>query len=228
MSEGASDIEIKAAHKANEDLGDVKDRKPGFLGLFQRRVHRLSTKEGDKILDTYESAQMANRDVLTKLYNRKGITEEFEVSKSALDRNNDFVNYGIVVMDLIGLKALNQELGHSGADKVLVDASEALKKELRKSDLIGRWGGDEFVVVVFNTSDDHLQNDVIKKINNNLPDGVKYCIGFKTYQKDDDINKSLDEATNLIEEVKKQRPHDESGRVIGDGVVVGLNEIINV
>jgi diguanylate cyclase (GGDEF)-like protein len=54
---------------------------------------------------------------------------------------------GVLVIDLDGFKAVNDEHGHETGDRVLAAVAAALRSELRPGDLAVRWGGDEFVVV---------------------------------------------------------------------------------
>jgi diguanylate cyclase (GGDEF)-like protein len=180
------------------------------------RSHRNLAKRTHEML-----MSLALTDQLTGLLNRRGVESEFNAVKGNLERSKDWNEYSIIAFDLIGLKRINDELGHDGADEVLVNAADSLKMLTRGSDLACRWSGDEFLLVTFNTNANGATR-VIEEVNNNLPKNVKYCIGYKTFEPYSDFSKNLVEVTKQIEDVKKQRPHDENGRVTGDGVVVQL------
>ena len=87
----------------------------------------------------------AYHDQLTGLYNRRAFLEHaYLVSASIFRRNGTLA---IMIIDLNKFKQINDIYGHQAGDEVLKLASQKLKNQLRKSDLIARIGGDEFVVL---------------------------------------------------------------------------------
>jgi diguanylate cyclase (GGDEF)-like protein len=103
-----------------------------------------------------ELAHLAFHDALTGLPNRRFTEEQLAMGLARARRNRGGV--GVVFIDLNGLKAVNDELGHTAGDEVLVEFAERLQAAVRESDAIGRLadptstvarrGGDEFVVVL--------------------------------------------------------------------------------
>lgn len=91
---------------------------------------------------------MAERDGLTGLYNRSFFLGELE---RLVDRARRGKNQGaLLYIDLDNFKYVNDALGHAAGDRVLVEVAAALNKRARKSDLIARMGGDEFIVLLYN------------------------------------------------------------------------------
>ena len=88
----------------------------------------------------------ATTDDLTKLPNRA----EFErrASEVLARLGRDGRPACLFVIDLDHFKAINDTVGHDAGDRVLVDAAQRLRRAVRSSDLVGRWGGDEFVVLM--------------------------------------------------------------------------------
>lgn len=84
-------------------------------------------------------------DALTGVYSRRQIEERFENEVKRAKRYARALS--LLVIDLDNFKNLNDTEGHRAGDKGLVVAAEHLLSQLRKHDHIGRWGGDEFVVV---------------------------------------------------------------------------------
>jgi len=87
--------------------------------------------------------ELARRDPLTGLLNRYGLEGEFE------GRSSDYYfNYTMILFDLDHFKAINDNLGHCYGDRVLFDIARVVKSKLNKNDMVARWGGDEFLVIL--------------------------------------------------------------------------------
>jgi len=201
-----------AADKAHQELGDVK-------GL-------LSSKAGDLILSKYEESE-DNRnnsfiDPLTGLLNRRGLVEEYKLEEATRERITAFGDNVLVALDLIGLKKLNVELSPEGADRVIKMATASLRDQVRKSDLAGRWGGDEFLLILFGANQETAIS-VIKKILANLPEHVHYNIGYKVFKQDTILELQMNEVMNHMEAIKLMGDVDKTGRPLGKGVVFDID-----
>lgn len=99
---------------------------------------------------------LSNVDALTGLFNRKSfdvsIIKEFERSK----------RYGhqvsAIMIDIDGLKSLNDDFGHPTGDKALIAVSQVVKRNIRKIDLSARYGGDEFIILLPHTKKHEAEN----------------------------------------------------------------------
>ncbi|MGD0737375.1 MAG: EAL domain-containing protein [Terracidiphilus sp.] len=85
-------------------------------------------------------------DPLTGLHNRRFIAEELNTILARARRDKSIL--GIIYLDLDGFKAVNDSLGHSIGDSLLVGVADCLRSRVRESDLLARLGGDEFLVVL--------------------------------------------------------------------------------
>jgi diguanylate cyclase (GGDEF)-like protein len=96
------------------------------------------------------SAQALRRDAgtdeLTGIFNRRGFAQAAALVRSLTERNN--LSLVVAIMDLDDFKALNDAAGHAAGDQALIEATSAWRRELREGDLLGRFGGDEFVVLL--------------------------------------------------------------------------------
>jgi diguanylate cyclase (GGDEF)-like protein len=102
----------------------------------------LETENG-RLLRTLEDLAMT--DPLTGLYNRRFVKESL---KNMVDSARRTLNpLSVILIDLNGFKAVNDDHGHSRGDRVLCDVAAALKSALRQSDVLGRHGGDEFILI---------------------------------------------------------------------------------
>jgi len=81
-------------------------------------------------------------DQLTSLYNRRHLDNVLDSEISRFNR------YGgslcLIICDIDHFKSVNDELGHQTGDKVLVEFARILRDAIRKTDCVGRWGGEEF------------------------------------------------------------------------------------
>ncbi|WP_369602745.1 GGDEF domain-containing protein [Hahella sp. SMD15-11] len=95
---------------------------------------------------------MINRDGLTNLLNHVAIEEVLEREVARAERNESPLVF--VMLDLDHFKQINDTYGHVMGDKVLVDFAHLLKNRLRRSDSVGRYGGEEFSVILPDTETD--------------------------------------------------------------------------
>ena len=94
-------------------------------------------------------ARMATTDPLTGLFNRRHIIELTE--KELARHNRHPSNLTFMLMDLDHFKQINDQFGHDMGDRALSAVSQVLQDALRENDFIGRWGGEEFLVVLPDT-----------------------------------------------------------------------------
>lgn len=87
-------------------------------------------------------------DPLTRIYNRRGFEEAFESLQTLSRKLNRKAQ--LLFVDLNNFKEINDTLGHKAGDQVLKHFANILKSCVRKTDLLCRWGGDEFVIVLNN------------------------------------------------------------------------------
>jgi polar amino acid transport system substrate-binding protein len=92
---------------------------------------------------------MANTDALTQCANRKKLNEELDAAAYGLQRYA--IPYSLILVDLDDFKQVNDCFGHAVGDEVLKAASLILKENVRQMDTVGRWGGEEFLIVCINT-----------------------------------------------------------------------------
>jgi diguanylate cyclase (GGDEF)-like protein len=90
-------------------------------------------------------AELSNLDELTGLFNRRHLMNEL---RRQLERVSRGAACGVMMIDLDGFKRVNDQLGHDSGDVLLMDIASSLTTETRTVDLVSRYGGDEFVVVL--------------------------------------------------------------------------------
>lgn len=119
-------------------------------------------------------------DKLTGLYNRAYFEEELNRLDSVQE-----LPLSLIMGDVNGLKLINDALGHQEGDKILIAVAELLKEFCRSEDVIARWGGDEFIILLPRCSSDNAEKivDRIKRANRlieALPIQVSISLGVAT------------------------------------------------
>lgn len=99
----------------------------------------------DKHLAEEALAAAARSDGLTKLSNRRHFEEVLDMARARAIRSGEALV--LMCIDLDGFKAINDTFGHAAGDALLVEVARRLKVTVRETDTVGRWGGDEFVVI---------------------------------------------------------------------------------
>ncbi|PID42528.1 MAG: hypothetical protein CSA52_01405 [Gammaproteobacteria bacterium] len=93
---------------------------------------------------------LATTDELTKLANRREMNTRLAYEFDRVKRNN--ATLSILIIDVDHFKSVNDRYGHSFGDKVLKEFANVLKRSLRATDYVARWGGEEFLVVMPDTN----------------------------------------------------------------------------
>ncbi len=125
---------------------------PLILAAYQISAwrNRLAQQRRD-LRDTLEKVQtLASRDALTGLYNRRHMQDRLVDSAKRHERYGE--RFTVVLVDLDHFKRINDVHGHRVGDGALMAFASAASLALRESDTVGRWGGEEFLFILPNTS----------------------------------------------------------------------------
>ena len=99
---------------------------------------------------TEELTWLTRIDPLTSLLNRRAAIDDFTKIINQLHRY--FVPVSFLLIDIDWFKKINDTHGHDRGDEILIDLSSILKKVVRSSDIVARWGGEEFLMVLYNSN----------------------------------------------------------------------------
>ncbi len=137
------DTKIGGVQKLETEIGtEIGD----LTNYFNVMIERLKEKEeiADKALESLRYISI--RDGLTKVYNKKYITDYLDEEVKRSKRYNNKLS--IILYDIDFFKSVNDCYGHQIGDLVLAKCAETIKNNLRETDVIGRYGGEEFLIVL--------------------------------------------------------------------------------
>ena len=126
--------------------GAERGRYTGLVWTFEDVTERRDSAE--------QLQQLATRDALTGLYNRRRFQEELERMLPDAERRGGCV--GLLAIDLDAFKPINDNYGHQAGDDVLVALAQELAAVIRRNEILFRLGGDEFAVLVSDTAEDDM------------------------------------------------------------------------
>ncbi|MBW8190086.1 diguanylate cyclase [Neiella marina] len=155
---------------ATANLPSVKPAKNKFLRdeshLFATACHELSEKlleQRQRLLQqTHELQRLAQHDQLTGLNNRSMFEQSLQQTIGQLGRH--IQSLAVMFMDLDKFKQVNDTLGHEKGDQLLQQVAMRLASLIRKSDMLARFGGDEFVVLLTEPGDNHQLKLLAEKL----------------------------------------------------------------
>jgi len=165
-------------------LHNVKHYVVSFTDITQFQAH------------TDELQYQANHDHLTKLYNRQKFNEEF--NKEILRENRYQHRLVMIMLDIDDFKVINDTYGHDVGDVVLQKIAEVIKKTIRITDIVCRWGGEEFMVLLPETRLKDAKS-IAEQVRQNVSDikfsefeeSVTISLGVAKFIVDEDTDETL-------------------------------------
>lgn len=151
--DGIFDREVNMVHKSGTKITVrlvvvpriIDGKIVGFCD-FAEDISKQRRTEKELLATKERLESIALKDPLTELYNNRYVVErlssEFERSKRS------FAPLSLLLIDLDYFKSINDSYGHDFGDKVLVQVAKLLKSGLRANDIVARWGGEEFMIIL--------------------------------------------------------------------------------
>lgn len=129
------------------------------VSIFSYAFAKRNTRQRNKLQD------LAERDGLTNLKNRRSLDNELTLAVTT--KRDIGLDFGLIIVDLDDLKQINDQMGHSRGDRVLMDLAHLITTTLRSSDQTFRYGGDEFVILLSNVTAQGLE-EVCKNLHGKI------------------------------------------------------------
>ncbi|MFV8569626.1 diguanylate cyclase domain-containing protein [Marinobacter sp. SBS5] len=139
--------------KPDNEIGRLVDHFEKMTTALRDTTHDLESKV---IQRTEELHKLARIDALTGLKNRRGLDEA--IGSSIHKSRREGTGLGLIWLDIDHFKTINDTEGHQAGDEVLRNVARWLETSVRPYDHLGRWGGDEFVVVLSPCDEEILEH----------------------------------------------------------------------
>ena len=191
--------------KPDNEIGRLASHFETMTDTLEHSTRELERKVAQR---TDELNRLARIDALTGLKNRRGLDEALDEEIQRAKRQN--TGFGLIWLDIDHFKAINDELGHQAGDDILCRVALWLKAGVRPYDHPGRWGGDEFVVVLSPCDDDTLCQiaarirETIERDSIRTGTPVTVSVGGYLCQPGDDVDTILRQADQALYRVKQQ------------------------
>jgi len=141
----------------HDENGEVE-----YLDGFIQDITERKKMELALIASEQQIRDMAFTDSVTGLANRNLFTDRLD--QMILDSNRYHHEFALLFVDLDGFKKINDTFGHLVGDKLLAMTGERISASFRDSDVVARFGGDEFLIIVKNTTDVHVIDSIATKL----------------------------------------------------------------
>jgi len=185
----------------------------GYIGtsrdISDKKAHE---KEMKKYIEELEHTnrkldKLATFDMLTGVYNRRKFEQDVTL---AADKNEKYGSpFSIIMFDMDGFKQINDQYGHKMGDVILQEIAAVVKRVLRETDKLFRWGGDEFIILLQETS---IKNafKAAEKLRKTIEvyefetesDNLTISLGVGEYMQGDSIDQFLSYVDNALLKAK--------------------------
>ncbi len=224
----------KAVHEAATGKSYLMDDIPAIFGIpedqvtpqvkdalikFALEIDHLQTANEKLEHRRRELEIIADEDPLVPVLNRRAFVRE--LARTIAYKARYHSSACLAYFDIDDFKQINDRLGHSAGDKVLHHVSRLLLENVRKSDIVGRLGGDEFGVVLMQTSTENAQaktRQLVKLVSLTQVPGLENTLtpqlsaGVCAIQGDDDVQAVMARADRLMYAHKYEMRAQQTGR----------------
>jgi diguanylate cyclase (GGDEF)-like protein len=153
-----------------------------------------------------EIKDMAYKDALTGIYNRRYFFEIANKMYLTALRNNKKIS--LIMCDIDHFKKINDTYGHNIGDIVIKNTAQILEKNIRKNDVVARFGGEEFIVFLYDCNIENgakIAEKIRKTIENIKIKNIKYTISLGVSSKGNTLEEIIHNADENLYKAKKTR-----------------------
>ena len=158
------------------------------------------------INDTFKLKSFEETDALTKIANRFVLNQTLQAEIDRANRIRD--TFSVIMFDIDNFKEVNDNHGHLAGDQVLTELTKVINQNLRKIDVFGRWGGEEFLVICPHTNEKgavvlaQKYKQVLSERTFSSVEKISCSFGVAEYPLDTDANMVIDHADRALYRAK--------------------------
>lgn len=186
-------------------FGRAQELDSRFTDL-QSALSRLTAQALVRVRLQRQLARLALHDQLTGLANRTLIQQTVDAAVSVSLREASSMS--VIFLDLDGFKRINDQLGHAAGDSVLSQVAARIRSGVRQEDAVGRYGGDEFVVICAGADAEESRNiahrvcDLVRMPLDGIPEEMRVTasVGIAVYLPTDETPPTNDELLRLADD----------------------------
>jgi len=135
----------------NDEIGSLTRNFSTMAKTIRTNTETLEKEVSER---TEELKRLSERDSMTKLFNRRGMMERWESEINRISRSG--TQLGVLILDIDLFKKINDNYGHKVGDFVITSVATALRNAIRSYDHCARWGGEEFLILLPDCTEDGL------------------------------------------------------------------------
>ena len=178
----------------------------GAVQVFSDNVANMKLRQ--QVADLHRQSHL---DPLTQLANRRALGLYLDERRQEMQRYG--WSFGVLFIDIDHFKNTNDQFGHEVGDEVLKMVADALSSNKRSFDIVGRWGGEEFLAIVINVDRENLRRTAeryrhyvegARYIDENTAIGVTVSIGATLCRLGDDVETLVRRADELMYRCKEE------------------------
>jgi len=200
--------EVGIVHNAVVDMVERINIYSKELDELNSSLEKKVEKRTEELLDSNEKLKhLSITDTLTKLYNRMKLEETLNEQLRLANRYK--TPFGVIIIDIDYFKEVNDTYGHQAGDQVLFEIANILQAKTRETDIVGRWGGEEFLIVSPKTDLKGL-TQLAKTLRSSIEEYEFKIVKRKTasfgvtqYKLDENIDAMIDRADDALYKAKK-------------------------
>ncbi len=192
----------------NDEIGSLTRNFSTMTSIIRTNTETLEQQINER---TEELKRLSERDSMTMLLNRRGLLERWDIEMNRVSRSGHAM--GVLIIDIDLFKSINDTYGHKAGDYVITSIAKAINTSIRSYDHCSRWGGEEFLILLPDCTEEGLQataqkvRRAIKELGiefDDKPLAITASLGGYLMTFDENVDSVIGKADIALYEAKRQ------------------------